>query len=245
MDPAQRADRVLPDRFENGRFTRTRLIIRYLTASAECTPQQGIVKPSISLNSKLFPSNFFFKMLPLDAAPKSCLSRLMVYRLYGILVYNIVERFRHSDGTRGASSNVSIRLKLRELEASQKMITSGGLVSKSPKWHREANDDTYEFGHEGNHEVEQTNGLDESKAENGVREELEAHAGIAGNASDECREYKADADTCASKTNSGRAHTQVPGNLHHSLGDLGRVQPSALKLIDGVAGDGGGLLALE
>jgi hypothetical protein len=41
--------------------------------------------------------------------------------------------------------------------------------------------ETYELGHEGNHEIEKTNGLDESETQNGVREQLTTEGRVAGN----------------------------------------------------------------
>lgn len=106
---------------------------------------------------------------------------------------------------------------------------------------------TYELGHEGNHEIEKTDGLDESETKNGVREELATESGVAGNTVDEGSEDETDTDTSTSKTNGGRAHTNVLGDLNHGLGDLGGVG-AALDL-EGVAGggleEGGGLLALH
>lgn len=107
---------------------------------------------------------------------------------------------------------------------------------------------TYEFGHEGNHEVEQTNGLDEGETQNGVREELATEGGVAGDAVDEGSEDETDTDTGTSQTDGGRAHTQVPGDLNHGLGDLGRVGTAALDvecLAGGGIDDRGHLLALE
>lgn len=112
---------------------------------------------------------------------------------------------------------------------------------------RIVSDQTYELGHEGNHQVEETNGLDESETQNGVGEELTTEGRVAGNTVEEGGEDETDTDTSTSKTNGGRAHTNVLGNLNHGLSDLGRVG-AALDL-EGVAGghadDLGGLLALE
>lgn len=106
---------------------------------------------------------------------------------------------------------------------------------------------TYELGHEGNHEIEKTDGLDESETQNGVREELATESGVAGNTVDEGSEDETDTDTSTSKTNGGRTHTNVLGDLNHGLGDLGGVG-AALDL-EGVAGggleEGGSLLALH
>lgn len=107
---------------------------------------------------------------------------------------------------------------------------------------------THEFGHERNHQVEQTNGLDERKAENGVREELAAEGGVAGDAVEERGEDEADTDTRAGQTNGRRAHTKVARHLHHGLGDLGRVGPLAGNLsgeLTRASVQGRGLLAPE
>lgn len=106
---------------------------------------------------------------------------------------------------------------------------------------------TYELGHEGNHEVEKTNGFDESETQNGVREELATEGRVAGNTVEESSEDETDTDTGTSQTNGGRAHTNVLGDLDHSLGDLRRVG-TALNS-EGLAGggidDGRHLLALD
>jgi hypothetical protein len=106
---------------------------------------------------------------------------------------------------------------------------------------------TYELGHEGNHEIEKTNGLDESETQNGIREELATESRVAGNTVQESSENETDTDTGTSQTDGSRAHTQVLGDLNHGLGDLRRVG-TALDL-EGISGggleEGGGLLALE
>ena len=106
-----------------------------------------------------------------------------------------------------------------------------------------------ELGHEGNHQVEQTDGLDESETQNGVREKLATESGVAGNTVEEGGEDQTDTDTSTGQTDGGRTHTDVLGDLNHGLGDLGRVH-AALGLeslaADGRGQDGGGgLLALE
>lgn len=95
---------------------------------------------------------------------------------------------------------------------------------------------TYELGHEGNHQVEKTDGLDESETQNGVGEELASESGVAGNTVEEGGEDETDTNTGTSQTNGGGTHTQVLGDLNHGLGDLGGVG-TALDL-EGVAGGG-------
>lgn len=109
-------------------------------------------------------------------------------------------------------------------------------------------DITYELGHEGNHEVEKTNGFDESETQNGVREQLASESRVAGNTVQEGSEDKTDTDTSTGKTDGGGTHTQVLGDLDHGLGDL-RGVCSAGSLLESLAGGGaqdlGGLLALD
>lgn len=106
---------------------------------------------------------------------------------------------------------------------------------------------TYELGHEGNHQVEKTDGLDESETQNGVGEELATESRVAGNTVKEGGEDQTDTNTGTSKTNGGGTHTNVLGDLNHGLGDLGRVG-TALDT-EGLAGGGledvGNLLALK
>lgn len=106
---------------------------------------------------------------------------------------------------------------------------------------------TYELGHEGNHQVEKTDGLDESETQNGVGEELATEGRVAGNTVEEGGEDETDTDTGTSQTDGSRAHTEVLGDLDHGLGDLRRVG-AALDL-EGIAGggleEGRSLLALE
>lgn len=108
--------------------------------------------------------------------------------------------------------------------------------------------ETHKLGHEGNHEVEKTNGLDEGETQNSVREELAAESRVAGNAVEEGGEDEADTNTGTSQTDGGSAHTNVTGHLNHGLGDLGRVGAAALEvecLAGGGIDDGRHLLALE
>jgi hypothetical protein len=106
---------------------------------------------------------------------------------------------------------------------------------------------TYELGHEGNHEIEKTDGLDESETQNGVGEELATEGRVAGNTVEEGGEDQTDTDTSTSQTNGCGTHTNVLGDLDHGLGDL-RGVGTALDT-EGIAGGGleqvGGLLALE
>jgi hypothetical protein len=106
-----------------------------------------------------------------------------------------------------------------------------------------------ELGHEGNHQVEETNGLDEGETQNGVREELAAEGGVAGDTVDEGGEDETDTDTGTGQTDGGGAHAEVPGDLDHGLGDLGGVGAAGVEVGEGLAGGGvdggGGLLALN
>lgn len=105
---------------------------------------------------------------------------------------------------------------------------------------------TYELGHEGNHEIEKTDGLDESETKNGVGEELATEGRVAGNTVEEGGEDQTDTDTSTGKTDGGGTHTQVLGDLDHGLGDLRRVSALGLDLGEDLGGlDGGGLLALD
>lgn len=108
---------------------------------------------------------------------------------------------------------------------------------------------TYELGHEGNHEVEETNGLDEGETKNGVREELATEGRVAGNGVEEGSEDETNTDTGTSQTDGGGTHTKVLGDLDHGLGDLRGVGAAGADLGEGLAGgrvdDRGGLLALE
>ena len=103
---------------------------------------------------------------------------------------------------------------------------------------------TYELGHEGNHEVEKTNGLDEGETQNCVREKLATKSGVAGNTVQQGSEDATDTNTGTSQTDSGRAHTQVLRDLDHGLGDLRGVSTTLESLAGGGVDDLGGLLAL-
>lgn len=95
---------------------------------------------------------------------------------------------------------------------------------------------TYELGHEGNHEVEKTNGLDEGETQNGVREQLATEGRVAGNTVQESGEDETDTDTSTSQTDGGGTHTQVLGDLNQGVGHLGAV--GAGLLLEGRAGGG-------
>lgn len=97
---------------------------------------------------------------------------------------------------------------------------------------------TYELGHEGNHEVEETNGLDEGETKNGVREELATESRVAGNSVKKGGEDETDTNTGTSQTDGSVAHTNVPGDLNHGLGDLGGVGTLGLGVLEHAAGIG-------
>lgn len=93
-----------------------------------------------------------------------------------------------------------------------------------------------ELGHEGNHEVEKTNGLDESETQNGVREQLALEGGVTGNTVQQSGEDETDTDTSTGQTDGGGTHTQVLGDLNQGVGHLGVV--GAGLLLEGRAGGG-------
>lgn len=101
------------------------------------------------------------------------------------------------------------------------------------------------LAHHGNHEIEQTDGLDESEAQNGVGEELSTHAGVAGNGNQQRGEDHADTDTGTAESDGSRAHTNVLGDLHHGVGDLRGVGAATHDIAGGGIEDGGDLLALD
>lgn len=105
------------------------------------------------------------------------------------------------------------------------------------------------LAHHGNHQVEKTNGLDESETQNGVGEELAAHGWVAGDGHEEGGEDHTDTDTGTTETDGSGTHTQVLGDLDHGGGDLA-VETAGLDaaghhVAGGVLEDGGGLLTLE
>ncbi len=108
---------------------------------------------------------------------------------------------------------------------------------------------TYKLGHQGNHQVEQTNGLDEGETQNGIGEQLAAQGRVAGDALDQGSEDETDTDTGASQTNGGSAHADVLGDLDHGLGNLGAVHAAGAGeralLGGGLEQQAGGLLALD
>lgn len=77
------------------------------------------------------------------------------------------------------------------------------------------------LAHHSNHEVEQSDGLDEGETENGVGEELSTHAWVASDSGQEGSEDHSDTDTGTTETDGSGPHTQVLGDLDHGSGDLG------------------------
>jgi len=104
------------------------------------------------------------------------------------------------------------------------------------------------LAHHGNHEVEQTDGLNEGETQNGVREKLSTHAGVASDGGQERGEDHTDTDTSTSQSDGGGTHTQVLGDLDHGVGDLRGVWADSLAAHDAAGGgieDAGGLLTLD
>ena len=93
------------------------------------------------------------------------------------------------------------------------------------------------LAHHGNHQVEQTHGLDEGETQNGVGEELATESRVAGDRHEESGEDETDTDTGTTETDGGGTHTQVLGDLNHSGGDLGGVLAAGSGL-EGLAGVG-------
>jgi len=104
------------------------------------------------------------------------------------------------------------------------------------------------LAHHGNHEVEKSDGLNESETKNGVGEELSTHGWVAGNGGEERGENHTDTDTSTTETDGSGTHTDVLGDLDHGGGDLRGVWADSLAADDVAGGsvkDGGGLLALH
>lgn len=104
------------------------------------------------------------------------------------------------------------------------------------------------LAHHGNHQVEQTNGFDESETQNGVGEELTTQSRVAGDTEEEGTEDETDTDTGTTETDGGRAHTHVLGDLDHGVGDFRGVLAAGLDVGEDLASvglDEAGLLTLD
>ncbi len=93
------------------------------------------------------------------------------------------------------------------------------------------------LAHHGNHEVEQTHGLDEGETQNGVGEELATQSRVAGDTHEESGEDETDTDTGTTETDGSGTHAQVLGDLNHGGGDLRGVLAAGSSL-EGLAGVG-------
>lgn len=105
------------------------------------------------------------------------------------------------------------------------------------------------LAHHSNHQVEQTHGFDEGKAQNGVCEELTTQSRVPGDTHEQGSEDETDTDTGTTETNGSRTHTDVLGDGHESVGDLRGVLAARLVVGKDLAGVGleqrGGLLTLH
>lgn len=101
------------------------------------------------------------------------------------------------------------------------------------------------LAHHSNHQVEKSNGLDESETQNSVREQLAPHAGVTGHGHQESSEHHADTDTGTTETDGSGTHAQVLGDLHHGGGDLGGEATASGHVAAGVREDLRGLLTLD
>lgn len=86
------------------------------------------------------------------------------------------------------------------------------------------------LAHHGNHEIEETHGLDEGETQNGVGEELATQSRVAGDTHEESGEDETDTDTGTTETDGSGTHTQVLGDLDHGGGDLGGVLAAGSSL---------------
>lgn len=93
------------------------------------------------------------------------------------------------------------------------------------------------LAHHGNHEIEETHGLDEGETQNGVGEKLATESRVAGDRHEESGEDETDTDTGTTETDGSGTHTQVLGDLNHGGGDLGGVLAAGSGL-EGLAGVG-------
>ena len=94
-----------------------------------------------------------------------------------------------------------------------------------------------ELGHHSNHEIEKTDGFDESETQNGVREELITQAWVTGNGLQERSEDETDTNTGTGKTDSSTSHTEILGSLNEGVSHFGGVWAAGeLSLGEDLAG---------
>jgi hypothetical protein len=105
------------------------------------------------------------------------------------------------------------------------------------------------LAHHGNHEIEETHGLDEGETQNGVGEELATQSRVAGDTHEESGEDETDTDTGTTETDGSGTHTQVLGDLDHGVGDFRGVLAAGLLGSESLASVGldeaGGRLTLD
>jgi hypothetical protein len=123
-------------------------------------------------------------------------------------------------------------------------------TSMFPLPHSLARDQSLDvLAHHSNHQIKQTNSLNESESQNGIREQLSSHGWVTSHSHQQGGKHHSDSDTCSSQSDGGGSHTEVLGYLDHGGGDLA-VETAGLgeargEVAGGVREDGGGLLALE
>ena len=93
----------------------------------------------------------------------------------------------------------------------------------------------------------QTDGLHESEAQNGVREELATQRWVAGDGGQQRRKHQPNSDTRSPETDGSGTHTNVLGDLDEGVGHLRRVGTAGLDADRGDLGagrvqEGGGAL---
>ena len=104
------------------------------------------------------------------------------------------------------------------------------------------------LAHHCNHEIEQTDSLNESETQNGVGEELSSHAWVAGNSVEQSSEHHSNTNTGTSETDGCGSHTEVLGDLDHGGRDFGGEGADGLAAHDVTGGgleDRGSLLTLH